>query len=106
MGAKSQKGRHTGMRDQMVMGMPVDDLIAGASSWYDTTGRHLLQRRQYSGDMKEQQAALDATNPVHPNYIGNSNILKGMPWSLLTQQERYRIVKNYTLAMKEEMDKK
>lgn len=105
MADKSQKGRHTGMRDQMVMGMPVDDLIKGAIKWYDTVGRQILKRRQFSDDMKEQQAALDATNPVHPNYIGNSNLLRGMPWSMLNAQEHYQIVKAYTLTMKKEIDK-
>lgn len=101
MADKSQKGRHTGMRDQMVLGMPVDDLISGAQKWYDDHGRHILKRRQFSGEMKEQQAALDATNPVHPNYIGNSNILLGKPWNMLRSDERYRVVKAYTLTIKD-----
>jgi len=98
---KTQKGRHTGMKDQMVLGMPIDDLISGAQSWYDNHGRHILKKRQFSGDMKEQQAALDATNPLHPNYMGKSNIMLGAPWFMLDPQERYRVVKAYTLTIKD-----
>ena len=102
MSDKSQKGRHTGMKDQMVMGIPVDDLISGAMVWYDLKGRHILKNRQFSGDMKQQQDCLDATNPVHPNYIGgHSNIMLGQSWDMLTPKEKYRVVKAYTLTIKE-----
>jgi len=104
MADKSQKGRHTGMKDQMVLGMPVDDLISGAKIWYDLKGRVILKNRQFSGLMKEQQAALDATDPNHPNYIGASNIMLGRPWIALTPDERYRVVRAYTLTMKEVKD--
>lgn len=105
MADKSQKGRHTGMRDQLVMGIPVDELISGATVWYDLKGRHILRNRQFSGSMKQQQECLNAVDPSHHNYIGGkSNIMLGNPWVMLTPQERYRVVKAYTLVIKEMQD--
>lgn len=102
MANKSEKGRNAGMKDQMVLGIPVDDVIAGAMHWWEKIGSKLMQRRSFSDDFKTQQDALNATNPVHPQYIGGqSGILLGMPFDNLTPDEKYQIVKVYCLKLKE-----
>lgn len=85
--------------------MEVGHLMEEAETWWDKRGRHMLKKRQFSNENKSQQVALDATNPVHPNYIGGvSNILLGNQWSELRPEEHYQILKTYTLTLKETLD--
>ena len=85
--------------------MEVGNLMEDAGYWWDTKGSDLLRHRQFSDDTKEQQQAMDATNPLHVNYIGGqSGILLGKDWDALTPDERYRVLKVYTLTLKETVD--
>lgn len=106
MSNKTEKGRNQGQRDQFILGMPVDDLISGAEKWWGAKGKGMMRNRQFSNDMKEQSDALNAINPIHQNYIGDSNILKGKSWYFLRPDERFRVVKFYTLTLKEMDDNK
>ncbi len=78
--------------------------IEDSEKWWDSTGKDILRNRQFSGSKKDQQQALDATNPNHANYIGNSGILKGLDWNLLSPSEQHRVVKAYSLSLKNESD--
>lgn len=103
----SEKNKHRELNELEVWGMKVGHLVEDAEQWWDSVGREFMRARQFSSEYKEQQAALDATNPVHPNYIGGkSGILLGAPWIMLTVPERYRVIKAYTLTMKEREDGK
>ena len=97
----SEKNKHMEENRKLVMGMEVGLLIEDCERWWDAVGRDRLRNRQFSGSKKEQQEALDATNPTHPNYLGGkSGIMLGYPWFLLSVEERYRVLKAYTLNMK------
>lgn len=101
----SIKNKHMEENRTKVFGMEVGLLLEDAERWWNGFGREKMRNRQFSSEAKEQQMALDAVNPVHPNYIGGkSGILTGSPWVMLTVQERYRVVKAYTLAMKRRED--
>lgn len=96
----SIKNKHREKNEHKVLGMELGHLMEDAESWWDSVGKDILRHRQFSGDTKDQQAALDATNPVHPNYIGKSNIMIGAPWVLLSPDERKRVLFAYTLTLK------
>jgi len=59
--------------------------------WWNTKGRDMMRHREYSEDCRLQQENLNATNPGHRNYIGNSGILKGLAWSDLSPEEKKRV---------------
>ena len=95
----SIKNKHREKNQKKVMGMEAGHLMEDAEKWWDNTGSDMMRLRTFSGTREEQQNALNATNPVHPNYIGGqSGILLGNRWSMLTPQERYRVVHAYTLT--------
>ena len=97
----SIKNKHREENEYKIWGMELGHLVEDAERWWDKRGRELLRNRTFSDDCKEQQAALDATNPVHPNYIGGkSGILLGLPWIMLSVDERNRVIKAFTLTMK------
>lgn len=80
-----------------VGGAEVGHLMEDAEDWWDATGRHFFLHRNFSDDMKTQQVALNATNPLHTNYIGGaSGILLGVQWEQLTPAERQRVLTAYT----------
>ena len=103
----SIKNKHREKNDYKIFGeMEAGHLMEDAERWYDSIGRDMLKKRQFSDDSKEQQNALNAINPLHPNYIGGkSGILLGLAWVMLTQTERMRVMFAYTLTLKESMDK-
>ena len=103
----SIKNKHSEKNDYKIFGeMEAGHLMEDAERWYDSIGRDMLKKRQFSDDSKEQQNALNAINPLHPNYIGGkSGILLGLAWVMLTPVERRRIMFAYTLTLKETTDK-
>ena len=103
----SIKNKHREKNEYKVFGeMEAGHLMEDAEKWWDRAGRDLCRKRTFSNDSKEQQNALDATNPIHPNYIGGkSGILLGLAWVMLTPVERRRIMFTYTLTLKETTDK-
>jgi len=103
----SIKNKHREKNDYKIFGeMEAGHLMEDAERWYDSIGRDMLKKRQFSDDSKEQQNALNAINPLHPNYIGGkSGILLGLAWVMLTPVERRRIMFAYTLTLKETTDK-
>ena len=101
----SIKNKHREENEHKIFGMELGHLVEDAEKWWDTRGREVFRNRQFSGDMREQQQALDATNPVHPNYIGGkSGIMLGLPWIMLSVDERKRVIMAFTLTMKEVID--
>ena len=104
MSNKSEKGKHQSDDNQTILGMPVDDMISGAQLWWENKGKDMMRNRQFSKDMKAQGEALNAVNPIHPNYIGESNILKGASWFILRPDEKFRVVKFYTVEMRRVKD--
>ena len=101
----SIKNKHRKKNAYKVFGeMEIGHLIELAEKWWDSIGKEIMRNRQFSDDMREQQAALDATNPLHLNYIGNSRILRGEDWEKLSVKERYRVLKSYVLTLKETLD--
>ena len=101
----SEKNKHRDKNRKLVMDMEVGLLLEDCERWWDAIGRDKLKNRQFSGTMKEQQAALDATDPIHPNYLGGkSGIMLGYPWFLLSTDERYRVLKAYTLTLARDKD--
>ena len=98
---KNREGKRSLIFGKYEAGHIVDD----AMKWWDSTGRIAMKYRQFSGDTKQQQEALDATNPLHPNYLGDSGILKGMEWVWLRPDERYRVTKSFMLTLKQQDDK-
>jgi hypothetical protein len=103
----SIKNKHRKKNRHKILDMEVGLLMEDAEEWWDKKARDMLKKRTFSNDNREQQAALDATNPVHPNYVGGkSGILLGLPWTMLKPMERYQVLKAYTLAMKEAIDEK
>lgn len=103
----SHKNKYREKNEHKIWGMELGLLMEDAEKWWDSTGADMMKKRSFSDDAKEQQAAMNATNPVHPNYIGGkSGILLGLPFSMLTQEERLRVVKVFTITMKETLDDK
>lgn len=103
----SIKNKHREKNEHKIWGMEVGLLMEDAERWWDSTGKEMMKKRTFSDDNKMQQEALNATNPVHPNYLGGkSGILLGLPFEMLTQQERVKVLKAYTLTMKETIDGK
>jgi len=101
----SIKNKHREKNEYKIWGMEVGLLVEDAETWWNNVGKDVMRKRTFSGSAKEQQAALDATNPVHPNYLGGkSGILLGLSWDMLSNRERYQVLKAYTLTMKELMD--
>ncbi len=85
--------------------MEVGHLLIDAEKWWNAKGSDMLKKRQFSEGSRAQQEALDAVNPLHVNYIGGeSGILLGLPWEKLRPDEKYRILKVYTLTLKETLD--
>jgi len=96
----SIKNKHREKNEHKILDMELGHLVEDSEKWWDSTGSELLRNRTFSGSMKQQQASLNATNPVHPNYIGGkSGIMMGVKWSMLTPQERYKVVHAYTLTL-------
>jgi len=96
----SIKNKHREENETLVMGMEVGHLIEDAEAWWDQVGSEKLRHRQFSGDTRDQQAALDASNPLHPNYLGKSGIIQGFKWFMLTVPERHKVTKAYALTIK------
>lgn len=103
----SIKNKHREKNEHKIWDMEVGLLMEDAEKWWDEIGSDMMKKRTFSDDNQEQQAALNATNPVHPNYIGGkSGILLGLPFVMLTKEERNKVLKAYTLTMKETIDGK
>jgi len=100
----SIKNRYREKNRHKLWGMEVGLLLEDAERWWESIGKEKMRNRQFSEDMREQQAALDATNPLHLNYLGNSRILRGEDWENLSVKERYRVLKAYVLTLKETVD--
>ena len=101
----SIKNKHREENEYKIWGMELGHIVEDAERWWEGPGREMMKARTFSSDHTEQQAALDATNPVHPNYIGGkSGILLGLPWIMLSVDERNRVIKAFTLTMKGVMD--
>lgn len=98
----SIKNKHREKNETKILGdMEAGHLIEDAEKWWDKRGSESLKHRNFSNETAVQQAALNATNPAHPNYIGGkSGILLGYKWSMLTPGERYRVMKAYSLTLK------
>lgn len=87
--------------DYKIWDFEVGHLLEDAEKWWESRGKEIMKSRSFSDEYNEQQNALNATNPVHPNYIGGkSGILLGLSWDLLTKSERYKVLKTYTIIMK------
>lgn len=98
----SIKNKHREKNEHKIWGMELGLLMEDAEKWWDNVGSDMMKKRTFSDDSREQQAALNATNPVHPNYIGGkSGLLLGLPFAMLTQEERIKVLKAYTITMKE-----
>ena len=96
----SIKNKHREKNESLILGMEAGHLMEDAEKWWDAVGSERMRNRTFSGSMKEQAAALNATNPLHPNFIGGkSGILLGLSFSALTPIERKRILKAYTLTV-------
>lgn len=95
----SIKNKHREKNEHKIMGMELGHLMEDAEKWWNATGSDLMRNRTFSGSMKQQAEALNATNPTHPNFIGGkSGIMLGLRWNELTPFERYKVVKVYTLV--------
>lgn len=96
----SIKNKHREKNESRVMGMNLGHLMEDAEKWWNSVGSDMMRNRSFSGSMKAQAEAFNATNPVHPNFIGGkSGILLGLNFHELTPAERYRVVHAYTLAV-------
>ena len=101
----SIKNKHREMNEADILGMKLGHIMEDAEAWWDKRGREIFRNREFSGATKEQQAALNASNPVHPNYIGGvSGIMLGQPWVFLTKDERNRVAMTYAVALKRMSD--
>src|SRR4030042_6713776 len=101
----SIKNKHKEKNDHEIWGMRLGLLMEDAEKWWNSRGRDMMKKRTFSDDNVEQQNALNATNPVHPSYVGGkSGILLGLTFDMLTPQERMNVLKAYTLTMKETLD--
>ena len=97
----SIKNKHREKNESKISGMELGHLVEDAEKWWDDKGSEKMRNRTFSNDMKMQQEALNATNPVHPSYIGGkSGIMLGLKWSMLSPKERYKVVMDYTLTLK------
>lgn len=97
----SIKNKHKEKNDHEIWGMRLGLLMIDAEKWWNTRGSDMMRKRSFSDDSIEQQNAMNATNPVHPNYIGGkSGILLGLSFDMLTPAERMNVLKVYTLTMK------
>lgn len=97
----SIKNKHREENETDVLGMKMGHLVEDSEEWWDRVGADRFKGRNFSNDERMQQEALNATNPVHPNYIGGkSGILLGYKWSMLTPPERYRVIHAYALTLK------
>ena len=83
----------------MIQGIEVGHIIGDAETWWDTIGADRMRYRSFSNSTIKQQNALNNTDPGHPNYLGNSGILKGYRWRLLSPDEKYRVIKAYVLTV-------
>jgi len=103
----SIKNKHREKNEYKIMGeYEAGHLMEDAEKWWDGPGRDMCQKRTFSDDSEVQQEAMNATNPVHPNYIGGkSGILLGTPWVFLSPDERYRVMMAYTITLKQLLDK-
>lgn len=89
-----------------IWNMEVGHILDDAEKWWENHGKELMRNRTFSDEKRDQQEALNATNPLHYNYLGGvSGILLGLPWELLTKKEKYKIVKTYILTLKQMEDK-
>ena len=97
----SIKNKHREENESIVLGnIEMGHLVEDAEIWWDKIGSEQLRKRNFSTDDKTQQDALNATNPVHLNYIGGrSGVLLGYPWDMLSSPERYRVIRAYTLTL-------
>jgi len=101
----SKKTKYREKNEVDILGMNLGHIVEDAEKWWDGKGKDIFRNREFSGDMKEQQDALNASNPVHPNYIGGkSGIMTGMPWSMLAPDERYRVAVTFAAMMKRMTD--
>jgi len=101
----SIKNKHREKNEYKILGMELGHIVEDAERWWDTKGSDMMKKRTFSDDSVEQQNAMNATNPVHPNYIGGkSGILLGLSFDMLTNEERLRVLKAYTLTMKGHID--
>lgn len=69
-----------------------------AEKWWEKKGKDLIRNRSFSGSHAEQQKALNATDPLHPNFVP-SGVLRGLPWPLLTPKERHNVCKYYLITL-------
>ena len=96
----SEKNKHREKNETKVLGMELGHLVEDAEKWWKEVGMDRMRNRNFSESTQVQQDALNATNPVHPNFIGGkSGILLGYSWDMLTPPERYRVIKAYTLTL-------
>ena len=87
--------------DYRIWDFEAGHLLEDAEKWWESIGKEMMKARSFSDSYAEQQDALNATNPIHPNYLGGkSGILLGVSWDLLTKAERYQVLKIYTITMK------
>ena len=97
----SIKNKHREENEKIVMGMEMGHLVEDGAAWWDKVAVDLMRKRNFSSDSKLQQESLNATNPVHPNYLGGkSGIMLGYKWNMLRPDERYRVIKAYALTLK------
>lgn len=97
----SIKNKHREKNEYLINGnMEAGHLMEDAEIWWNSRAKEMLESRNFSNEFSEQQAALDATNPLHPNYIGGrSGILNGVPWFMLTPLEHRRVLLAYTMEI-------
>ena len=101
----SIKNKHKEKNEHKIWGMELGLLMEDAEKWWNAKGSDMMKKRTFSDDAAEQHNAMNATNPVHPNYIGGkSGILLGLSFELLTPAERMRVLKAYSLTMKGVID--
>lgn len=98
----SIKNRHREENETLVLdNMEMGHLVEDCERWWDTVAVDILRKRNFSAGNRLQQESLNATNPVHPNYLGGkSGIMLGYKWNTLRPDERYRVVKAYALTLK------
>ena len=98
----SIKNKHMEKNRTLVLGdIPMGHLVEDAEKWWNKTAAEIFKKRTFSDDARMQQDALNATNPVHPNYLGGkSGIMLGHSWSMLRPDERYRVIKAYAMTLK------
>jgi hypothetical protein len=96
----SIKNKHKEKNETLINGMALGHLMEDAEIWYNDFASERLRSRNFSNESATQQDALNATNPIHPNYIGGkSGILLGYKWPMLTPPERERVLRAYVLTL-------